>query len=41
MWTYFWLSIADAGCGFTCAGADEEQAPKVIASEASRCGEDK
>jgi hypothetical protein len=35
-----WLSIAGAGCGLTGAGADEEQARKVVAGEASRCGED-
>jgi hypothetical protein len=34
MWTDSWLSIAGAGAG-------EEQARKVIAGEASRCGEDK
>jgi hypothetical protein len=36
-----WLSIAGAGCGLTCVGAGEEQARKVVAGEASRCGEDK
>jgi hypothetical protein len=36
-----WLSIAGAGCGLTCVGAGEEQAQKVVAGEASRCGEDK
>jgi hypothetical protein len=36
-----WLSIADAGCGLTGVGAGEEQARKVVASETSRCGEDK
>jgi hypothetical protein len=35
-----WLSIAGAGCGLTGVGAGEEQARKVVASEASRCGED-
>jgi hypothetical protein len=30
-----WLSIAGAGCGLTGVGACEEQARKVIASEAS------
>jgi hypothetical protein len=41
VWTNFWLSIARAGCGLTGVGAGEEQAPKVVASEASWCGEDK
>jgi hypothetical protein len=41
MWTDSWLSIADAGRGLTSVGAGEEQARKVIAGEASRCGEDK
>jgi hypothetical protein len=36
-----WLSIAGAGCGLTSVGVGEEQARKVIAGEASRCGEDK
>jgi hypothetical protein len=36
-----WLSIAGAGCGLTHVGAGEEQARKVVAGEASRCGEDK
>jgi hypothetical protein len=35
-----WLSIAGAGCGLTGVGAGEEQVRKVIAGEASRCGED-
>jgi hypothetical protein len=39
VWTDSWLSIAVAGCGFTCVGAGEEQARKVAAGEASRCGE--
>jgi hypothetical protein len=30
-----------AGCGLTGVGAGEEQAQKVVAGEASRCGEDK
>jgi hypothetical protein len=34
------LSIAGAGCGLTGVGAGEE-ARKVVAGEASRCGEDK
>jgi hypothetical protein len=41
VWTDSWLSIAGAGCGLTAVGAGEEQARKVVASEASRCGEDK
>jgi hypothetical protein len=41
VWTDSWLSIAGAGCGLTGVGAGEEQARKVIASEASKCGEDK
>jgi hypothetical protein len=40
-WTDSWLSIAGAGCGLTRVGASEEQARKVVAGEASRCGEDK
>jgi hypothetical protein len=41
VWTDSWLSIAGAGCGLTSVGAGEEQERKVIAGEASRCGEDK
>jgi hypothetical protein len=41
VWTDSLLSIAGAGCGLTCVGVGEEQARKVIAGEASRCGEDK
>jgi hypothetical protein len=41
VWTNSWLSIAGAGCGLTHVGAGEEQAWKVVAREASRCGEDK
>jgi hypothetical protein len=41
VWTDFWLSIAGAGYGLTGVGASEEQARKVVAAEASRCGEDK
>jgi hypothetical protein len=41
VWTNSWLSIAGAGCGFTSVGAGEEQARKVVAGEASKCGEDK
>jgi hypothetical protein len=40
VWTDSWLSIAGAGCGLTGVGAGEEQARKVVAGEASRCGED-
>jgi hypothetical protein len=39
--THSWLSIAGAGCGLTGVGAGEEQARKVVAGEASRCGDDK
>jgi hypothetical protein len=39
VWTDSWLSIAGAGCGLTVVGAGEEQARKVVAGEASRCGE--
>jgi hypothetical protein len=35
------LSIASAGCGLTGVGAGGEQARKVVAREASKCGEDK
>jgi hypothetical protein len=41
VWTDSWLSIAGEGCGLTRVGAGEEQARKVIAGEASRCGGDK
>jgi hypothetical protein len=41
VWTDSWLSIAGAGCGLTGVGAGEEQVRKVVAGEASRCGEDK
>jgi hypothetical protein len=41
VWTDSWLSIAGASCGLTRVGAGEEQARKVVAGEASRCGEDK
>jgi hypothetical protein len=43
VWTNSWLSIAGAGCGLAGvgAGAGEEQARKVVAGKASRCGEDK
>jgi hypothetical protein len=36
-----WLSIARAGCGLTGVGIGGEQARKVVADEASKCGEDK
>jgi hypothetical protein len=36
-----WLSNAGARCGLTGVGAGEEQVRKVVAGEASRCGEDK
>jgi hypothetical protein len=39
-WTDSWLSIAGAGCDLTGVGAGEEQARKVVASEASKCEED-
>jgi hypothetical protein len=41
VWTDSWRSIVGAGCGLTGDGAGEEQAGKVVASEASKCGEDK
>jgi hypothetical protein len=41
VWTDSWLSIAGAGRGLTDVGAGEEQARKVVAGEASGCGEDK
>jgi hypothetical protein len=41
VWTDSGLSIAGACCGLTGIGAGEEQARKVVAGEASRCGEDK
>jgi hypothetical protein len=41
VWTDSWLSNAGADCGLTGAGPSEEQARKVVAGEASRCGEDK
>jgi hypothetical protein len=36
-----WLRIAGVGCGLTHVGAGEEQAQKVVAGEASKCGEEK
>jgi hypothetical protein len=41
VWTESWLCIAGVGCGLTSVGASEEQTRKVIAGEASKCGEDK
>jgi hypothetical protein len=41
VWTDSWLRIAGAGCALTGVGAGKEQARKVVAGEASRCGEDK
>jgi hypothetical protein len=41
VWIDSWLSIAGAGCDLTGVGAGEEQVGKVIADEASMCGEDK
>jgi hypothetical protein len=41
VWTDSWLSNAGAGCSLTGVGAGEEQVRKVVAGEASRCGEDK
>jgi hypothetical protein len=41
VWTDAWLSIAGASCVLTRVGAGEEQVRKVVAGEASRCGEDK
>jgi hypothetical protein len=40
VWTDSWLIIASAGCGLTSVGAGEEQVRKVVAGEASKCGED-
>jgi hypothetical protein len=40
VWTDSWLSIASTVCGLTGVGAGEEQARKVVAGEASKCGED-
>jgi hypothetical protein len=41
VWIDSWPSNAGAGCGLTGVGAGEEQARKVVAGEASRCGEAK
>jgi hypothetical protein len=40
VWTDSWLSITGVGFSLIGVGAGEEQARKVIAGEASRCGED-
>jgi hypothetical protein len=40
VWTDSWLSIAGASCALTRVGAGEEQARKVVAGEASGCGEE-
>jgi hypothetical protein len=40
LWTDSWPSIAGAGYGLTRVGAGEEQVRKVVAGEASKCGED-
>jgi hypothetical protein len=40
VWTDSWLSIAGAGSNLTRIGAGWKQARKVVAGEASRCGED-
>jgi hypothetical protein len=40
VWTDSWLSITGVGCDFTGVGAGDEQARKVVAGEASMCGED-
>jgi hypothetical protein len=41
VWTNSLRSIAGAGCGLTGVGAGGEEVRKVIASESSRCGEEK
>jgi hypothetical protein len=41
VWIDSWLSIAGAGYVLTGVGAGDEKVQKVIAGEASRCGEDK
>jgi hypothetical protein len=41
VWADSWLTITGAGCGLTGVVVGEEQARKVVAGEASRCGEDK
>jgi hypothetical protein len=41
VWDGSWLSIAGAGCSLIGVGAGEEQMRKIVAGEASSCGEDK
>jgi hypothetical protein len=41
VWTDSWLSIVGVGWLLNGVGAGEEKVRKVIAGEASRCGEDK
>jgi hypothetical protein len=41
VWIDSWLSIVGASCGLIGVSAGDEQARKVIAGEASMCGEDK
>jgi hypothetical protein len=41
VWTNSWLSIAGAGCSLTGVCVGEEQERKIVAREASKCGEDK
>jgi hypothetical protein len=41
VWTDSLLSIAGTGSGLSGVGVGEEQARKVVAGVASRCGEDK
>jgi hypothetical protein len=41
VWTDSWLSVTGAGCSLTGVSTCEEHAQKVIACEASMCGEDK
>jgi hypothetical protein len=41
VWSDSWLSIAGAGYDLTGVCAGEEQVRKVVAGEASRCGEHK
>jgi hypothetical protein len=41
VWTNSWISIAGASCSLTGVGVGDEQTRKVVAGEASMCGEDK
>jgi hypothetical protein len=41
VWHDSWLSVTGVVCGLTGVGAGEEQVRKVVAGEASMCGEDK